>query len=248
MSSLPEWYPEKRVYRETSTSTNDDVFDLLLTEPSGLVWTLNQSEGRGTRGRLWCSPAGHGLALSFGWNGRRVKPPDTILPLCCALLLRKTLAQVTGYEGFKVKWPNDLLLEQRKLGGILRELRITDVGVLEVIGIGLNLCHHPDLDQLDQPAASLDVCGPVDPERIVKTLVANLVETINTLSDPLTLQRQWMDAAWLKPGERFDYVMSGRQRSGTFRGIDERGYLLLTGSDGHEKAIKDVTADFKIMV
>ncbi len=112
-------------------STQDEAFRLLETHPSVLVMARRQSGGRGRRGHRWLSPEG-GLYVSFGW--RNMEPSRALLlnltaPVSIARLLSKF-----GIEG-QIKLPNDVLVNGRKIAGILVEVR----GERTVLGIGLNV-------------------------------------------------------------------------------------------------------------
>ncbi|MEQ1439777.1 biotin--[acetyl-CoA-carboxylase] ligase [Fontimonas sp. SYSU GA230001] len=116
-----------------------------------------QTAGRGRRGRSWVSPFGAQLALSLAWSFDAIPPQLGALPLavgvCCAQVLR-----AQGLAAVGLKWPNDIQVAGRKLGGILLEHRGEAGGRCRIVaGIGLNLCVPalPD-DQVQQPWINLD--------------------------------------------------------------------------------------------
>ena len=136
---------------ESCSSTNT----LLLVRatdgaPSGSVlWTLDQTAGRGRRGREWISAPGDSLTFSLLW---RFDSPTQLagLSLVAGLAVVDALAAF-GVAGLALKWPNDIWLDGRKLGGVLVELQQSGSRVGAVIGIGLNL---------ERPLA----CAPMDPQ------------------------------------------------------------------------------------
>ena len=101
--------------------------------PAGVVWTTCQTAGRGRLGRGWTNAAGQGLYLTSGYTAKTVQP--STLPLFSALAVQRALTTVLGPLDLKVKWPNDLILNGKKLVGILCEG--TAGGI--VSGIGTNL-------------------------------------------------------------------------------------------------------------
>ncbi|WP_051278696.1 biotin--[acetyl-CoA-carboxylase] ligase [Solimonas flava] len=125
-------------------------------DPQALFAEL-QTAGRGRRGRQWISPFGANLYVSIAWSWPSWPRALTALSLAvgaeCALALREL-----GLSGVRLKWPNDLLVDGRKLGGILIEHRgEAGGGCRVVIGIGVNL--HMDAAQADgvtQPWIDLD--------------------------------------------------------------------------------------------
>jgi BirA family biotin operon repressor/biotin-[acetyl-CoA-carboxylase] ligase len=98
-----------------------------------------QTQGRGRRGRQWTAPFGSGLCISLSWRFAEAPPQLSALSLAAGVALLRTLGHF-GVRGLGLKWPNDLLLNDEKLGGILCELRAESAGpAFVVIGIGLNV-------------------------------------------------------------------------------------------------------------
>ncbi|PTU28230.1 bifunctional biotin--[acetyl-CoA-carboxylase] ligase/biotin operon repressor BirA [Stenotrophobium rhamnosiphilum] len=98
-----------------------------------------QTAGRGRRGREWVSPFGANLYLSLAWSFPQWPPQLTALPLAVGVACARALHEV-GLDAVKLKWPNDLHVDGRKLGGILIEHRAEAGGPCRVIiGIGLNV-------------------------------------------------------------------------------------------------------------
>lgn len=128
----------------------------------------SQSAGRGRRGKTWQSPPGANLYLSLSWNVRHPAGLSLAMGIACAEALRD--ARV------RVKWPNDLVAEGRKLGGLLIEL----AGSVAVIGLGLNV-RMPPQAAIDQPWIDLAHLGTGAPRnelaaRLLDAMVAALIE------------------------------------------------------------------------
>ncbi len=95
--------------------------------------------GRGRRGRAWLAPPGGSICLSLSWTFREVPADLSALGLVVGVCKLRALREL-GIAAAKLKWPNDILVDDRKLGGILIELRAESDGpVYVVIGIGLNV-------------------------------------------------------------------------------------------------------------
>ena len=108
------------------------AFDLCLAE--------YQTAGRGRRGRAWQSPFAAGLCFSFSWAFSTLPPGLGALSLATGVAVRRTLARFGLAAPVQLKWPNDLLVNGQKLGGILLELRAEAGGpAYVVLGIGLNV-------------------------------------------------------------------------------------------------------------
>lgn len=165
-------------------STNSWALDHINTLSHGdCVWTEHQTAGRGRDGRGWRSPPGV-LTASFVVDLSDPQRPTATVP-STHLSLAAGLAIVHAIEDSlptcrpMIKWPNDVLIDQRKVAGVLCETRARSSGVTAaVIGIGLNRCPQWDSDHASLPLASgraapigLDECGPVP---AALTLLVNL--------------------------------------------------------------------------
>ena len=136
---------QKRVKRLEVAWSVDSTNTVLLSRPhppngsSEVMLAEYQTAGRGRRGRPWLAPPGGSICMSFNWTFSDV-PEDLgalglVIGICELRALRKL-----GVTQAKLKWPNDLLVNDRKLGGILIELRAESDGpAYVVVGVGLNV-------------------------------------------------------------------------------------------------------------
>jgi BirA family transcriptional regulator, biotin operon repressor / biotin---[acetyl-CoA-carboxylase] ligase len=186
-----------------------------------------QTAGRGRRGRQWHMPFGSGIAMSMRWDTSRWDdvPPRVTLTLGIAIagLLREM-----GVDGIGVKWPNDLLVSGRKLGGILVEQRHGGDQSWLVIGLGLNV-RLPPSAPIDQPWTDLtSVLSGSLPER--NCLAARLLEVLAEAlcafpeQDPSQLSRQWA-AFDVLAGEPVRVECPDGVIDGLASGVDETGRL-----------------------
>jgi BirA family biotin operon repressor/biotin-[acetyl-CoA-carboxylase] ligase len=153
---------------EQTGSTNDDLLELARLAAPGkptVRAALHQFAGRGRHGRRWHDARGRALLFSVMTSWMRDPAAASAVTLACGISVAEALRQ-RGIEA-RLKWPNDLLLSDRKLGGILTELAFDAHGRASlVVGVGLNLCLDPETRvAIDQPAAALD-------ERIVEARLA----------------------------------------------------------------------------
>jgi BirA family biotin operon repressor/biotin-[acetyl-CoA-carboxylase] ligase len=183
--------------------------------PHGTLVTADeQSAGRGRQGRRWTAPAGRALLCSVV-----IRDPSRLLPLACGV----AVAEVVG-DGARVKWPNDLLVDGRKVAGILVEARPQEGWA--VAGIGLNVA----LRERDFPpelAATAGTLG-LEPDAIE--------DTLGRLLDALS---RWTVAASDEVLEAFrarDALLGAEVRwaegQGRGAGIDGDGRLLVETDDG----------------
>ncbi|MCU0664940.1 MAG: hypothetical protein MUC50_21775 [Myxococcota bacterium] len=140
------------LYGET-TSALEVLRELCLTEKVaewGAVWAITQTSGRGQFRRPWVSLRGN---LHAAWRWPLVEPPgDDLVPLAVGVATVRALRRF-GVSA-SLKWPNDLLLGPRKLGGLLVERYLDFV----LVGLGLNVCAAPALAQLHPAAAIPATC------------------------------------------------------------------------------------------
>ncbi len=204
-------------------------------EPGHLaVLAERQSAGRGTQGRGWDSPEGN-LFLSV-----LLRPPARAREvgrwgLLAAVALADTVAALLPDSvSLRLKWPNDLLLDGRKLAGILTESAAGLDGGLDwvVIGFGVNLATAPDLP--DRATACLaERLPPPPPESFATDLLARL-DTWRARQDADGFAA--VRAAWLRyapePGSPLTLRLSGQTVDGAFAGLSEDGRLLLESADG----------------
>lgn len=145
-------------------STNTLLLEAPLERPALLAADV-QTAGRGRRGRRWHSPPGCGALFSLGVALRRPVGALSGLSIVAGVATVHAL-RALGAEGVALKWPNDLLLEGAKLGGILAETRTRGAGSAAVIGIGLNCRRAPGLGRrLRRSVAALEDCLDPLPSR-----------------------------------------------------------------------------------
>ena len=125
----------------TVDSTNRHVYDTVKLTPGRAHVCIAeiQSAGRGRRGRTWMSPFGSGISMSLGWQFHEAPPTFSALSLAVGVSVVRALRRF-GAADVGLKWPNDLIWKNRKLGGILIEMRGETGGpATVVIGMGLNM-------------------------------------------------------------------------------------------------------------
>ena len=139
-------------------STNDYLYAAPAPPPGQpqLVFAELQRAGRGRRGRSWHAPFGSGLTFSIGWTFAEMPADLSALSLAMGIQVVVGLRNI-GLRQARLKWPNDIVVGQRKLGGLLMQLRSEAGGpAYVVIGLGLNL----DLPQADRAAIETPGAAP----------------------------------------------------------------------------------------
>lgn len=126
------------IYFNNCASTQDELIDFLnqhyLSEDFLAVYTFNQTKGRGQYGNSWENLPEENLAYSFALKTKNINVSDTCFNFYTAILVRDFIANLTKTE-LKIKWPNDLILKNKKICGMLFEKNKNYF----VVGIGINI-------------------------------------------------------------------------------------------------------------
>lgn len=218
--------------RDITSSTNAEAMARIAAGAgSGYVCTAEQQQaGRGRRGRSWVSPFGRNLYLSVVWEYSQGAAALEGLSLACGVAVARALA-ACDVPAVQLKWPNDILHDGAKLGGILLEMTGDPAGACQVVvGIGINV-NMPRAQGIDQAWTDLArVCDDRPPSRN-ELLGALLTELLLLLSGfEATGFAPWREA-WcaLDAFANAPVILhSGeKQLAGTARGVDARGALQL---------------------
>ena len=222
---------------DSVSSTNDVAAEKLAgkTEAPFIVVANSQSAGRGRRGRLWHSPHADNLYLSLGLRPRLPPARLQTITLWLGLSLCRFIRNNFGLP-VMLKWPNDLLLHDRKIAGMLTEARVDAELTRDLVfGLGLNVnATEPDFPEELAPLAgslALDLGHPVSLTRLAHGLVTCLAEAVEGFleigASPPELADLWPE---------FDYLRGERVRTdaleGVASGINASGSLRVLRDDG----------------
>lgn len=225
-------------------STNSWLKDQPPPQPGNITVAIadHQTAGRGRHDRAWLSAPGCSLCLSIAYTFR--KPPEVLPPLTLAVGVATANALASfGIDQVRLKWPNDLLIDGAKLGGILVESQLSRnnaaSSVTAIAGIGINLTVPKTIaDEVDSAWASgpvgLDDCIPEPPGR--DDLAARLVDTFvdaMSLYDEHGLapfEQAFVRVDWLR-GQPIVVETPDGEIAGVAAGIERDGSLLLQRRD-----------------
>jgi len=201
-----------------------------------------QHAGRGRRGRRWIAPFGAGVALSVAWTFNGGAGRLAALSLAVGVAVARALARA-GARGVALKWPNDIWFEDRKLGGVLVELRAEGGGPAHVvIGVGINVNLDPQARrELEaggtRVAAAADACAAPPPRNQVAGAV--LDELLNMLvefeRDGFAAYRDAWSALDALSGRPSRVLLGDNVICGVARGVDHAGALLLDTGAGMQR-------------
>lgn len=202
----------------------------------------HQQQGRGRRGRAWYSPFGSNLYFSMYWKLEAGMAAAMGLSLVVGIAVIDALNHL-GLSGVKVKWPNDLYYQDKKLAGILVEISGQAGGAAHlVIGMGMNLLMDPvKAAQIDQPWTSLaEVAGnqSIDRNRLAIEFIHSWTRVLNEYQEHgmANFVERWqeLDNFIDRPVK---LIMGNKEIYGIDRGINEHGAVLLETDRGVEAYI-----------
>lgn len=239
-ASLPPGY--RLTAFDTIGSTNDEAKRLAAegVAEGAVVWATTQTKGRGRQDRSWRSPPGN-LYCSILLRPAKAAPALATLGFVAALAAAEAIEALAPATQVTLKWPNDILIQECKVAGIL--LEAGGNGAWLVIGCGINLAHFPE----DTPFPATSVVA-------AKGVTVSASDALGVFCHGLDgWHRRWRDQgfepirqAWLArahpKGTRLSVRLPSATVDGTFRELDRDGTLLLDGEDGalHRIAAGDV--------
>ena len=212
-------------------STNTYVKEHLHKLPQGYVCLAEaQTHGRGRRGKTWVSPFGSSIYMSMAWTFKGGYQSMAGLSLLVGIAINRSL-KTMGIKDCKLKWPNDVFHNCRKLAGILVEVE-GRVGsdASAVIGIGINVDLPNAVSDIDQPFVDLVSITqkPVDRNELVALIILTLTQMLKEfeVKGLAPFLSEWREADLFY--NEYVYLESGSNRiHGLSKGINEGGALLL---------------------
>jgi len=224
---------------EDTTSTNEEVKKAAAAgAPEGLVIKAKrQTAGKGRQGRVWTSPEGN-LYVSLLLRPRCPVQEAGLYTFVTALAVQDAVQALAPALETRLKWPNDVLVADKKISGILLESEGAEANKIEglVVGVGINVAQAPEAALY--PTTSLKAEGVI-------CEVDDVLEAFLNAFDHwrLTLQRDGfrpVRRAWLASakGGAMKVRLPQGEKQGTFAGIDEKGCLILRLADGSEQAFE----------
>lgn len=224
-----------RIVEQTGSTNADLLADASASEGDWLV-ALRQSAGKGRQGRQWQSLDGN-FAGSTLIRLRDGDPPPATLALAAGLALIEAIDAAAPGRATQLKWPNDLMLDGGKLGGILLER----TGDRVVAGFGVNLAAAPAIEG----RATNSLGSSVTPQAFAPLLAASLARLLTAWrnADPAAFVDVWALRAHPIGTPITVHSAPGEQLSGTFDGLAPDGALRLRLDDGRIERVHagDVT-------
>ena len=228
---------QKIQYLPSCQSTNDEASALIAqTDPAEgtLVYTADQTAGRGQRGNQWESNSGENLTVSVILKPTFLSATEQFwLNIAVSLGIYDLLQPLVG-DSLRIKWPNDIYADDQKLGGILIENTLHGYGIAwSVVGIGLNI----NQTQFHYPTAtSLQLQAPLPNAYDLTGLLNRLCETLEQRYLQLRSgHRDSLKMGYLQMLYRYQeenlFENEGRYFRGVIVGVDDTGRLAIAEGD-----------------
>jgi BirA family biotin operon repressor/biotin-[acetyl-CoA-carboxylase] ligase len=196
-----------------------------LSLPQAMILAEEQYAGRGRNQRTWSSPAGKGIYATTLLT--RSARDLALVPLEMANIIASFLRERFAIDA-RLKWPNDVLADNKKIAGILIEARVQEDRAFLIIGTGINV--EPVFGDDRPNATSIHELAPDRFHGLDAATLAFIEHADAYLSRPLARDRvlgEWRSMTIHSPGDRITSIINDRRISGTWNGIDEEGRALI---------------------
>lgn len=217
-------------FLEKCNSTNEQIFDFITPEnrePIAL-YTFNQTNGKGQYGNSWECAANLNLAFSIAQRVSGFSSSHTIRNFCTAVGLADFLAIMTN-SPVQIKWPNDIIIRNKKVAGILSEMRNVNGTTFFVTGIGLNILQK-DFSQLPKAGSLLTQTGlEFNPREIAVALFEHLSLTNDDCESERILDK--FNEKLYRKNQVSVLEKKGVRQNGIIKYADADGYLWIDFED-----------------
>ena len=213
------------IYFNNCASTQDELIDFLnqhyLSEDFLAVYTFNQTKGRGQYGNSWENLPEENLAYSFALKTKNINVSDTCFNFYTAILVRDFIANLTKTE-VKIKWPNDLILKNKKICGMLFE---KDKNYF-VVGIGINILQE-NFKNLPKAGSVLSQTGlSFELKAFTESLHQYLFEHLVQKEIPNNILELYHLHLYRK-NEVSVFEKNEVRQNGIIQNVDENGYIWI---------------------
>ena len=213
------------IYFNNCASTQDELIDFLnqhyLSEDFLAVYTFNQTKGRGQYGNSWENLPEKNLAYSFALKNKNINVSDTCFNFYTAILVRDFIANLTKTE-VKIKWPNDLILKNKKICGMLFEKSKNYF----VVGIGINILQE-NFKNLPKAGSVLSQTGlSFELKTFAESLHQYIFEHLVQKEIPNNILELYQLHLYRK-NEVSVFEKNKVRQNGIIKNVDENGYIWI---------------------
>lgn len=214
------------IYKSEVTSTNEEILDLLIDAPEYLaLYSFNQTKGRGQYGNVWNIQIDKNLAYTFAIKTKNININDVNFNYRTAQIVRDFVAKMTQSD-VNIKWPNDLILNQKKICGILIEKKKVQHESYFIIGIGINVLQE-NYDNLPKAGSILTATGQQFDLKNFSEAFHNFFknEILKPISETEILSQ--FNNHLFRKNEISVFVKNDTRQNGIIKYADDEGYLWI---------------------
>ena len=209
---------------ENCFSTNDEILSVINEDESTAIFTFKQTKGRGQYGNIWKVIPNQNMAYSLALKTSKVNISDTFLNYYTAIIVRDFLANLTNAEA-KIKWPNDIILNGKKVCGILIEKKKINNTEYYIIGIGINVLQS-DFSNLPKAGSVLSATGlRFDLNQFVNEFHQYVISRMEDIN-PEEIINIYNDSLFRKD-EISVFQKNNLRQNGIIKNADKNGFLWI---------------------
>lgn len=238
-----EWIGKNIYYHEKTGSTNTDARQLAEegTPHGTLVVAEEQTDARGRRGRSWQAPAGSNIYFSMILRPEFAADRASMLTLVMAMSVARAVREQCGLKA-EIKWPNDIVVNKRKVCGILTEMTLEARNIRYVIvGVGINVNQKEFPEEIRETATSLfkESGNMFSREKLLQRIMEFFEADYASFLKEENMSLLMKDYnAWLvNRGSQVKVLEPSGEYTGTAQGINENGELLVERKNGQQEAV-----------
>ena len=214
-------------YRNACSSTNDEITEVLLYPQSNFVglYTFNQIKGRGQYGNSWASVAEQNLAYTLAIKTSCINHSNFMFNYYTAIAVQNYLANLTE-KIVKIKWPNDIIIKNKKVVGILIEKKKINQENYFIIGIGINILQE-NFDKISNAGSLLTQTGErFNLNQLTENLHSFLIEKFTHIPGDDEILAQF-NSNLFKKDEISVFELDKTRQNGIIRNADENGEIWI---------------------
>lgn len=214
-------------YRNECSSTNDEISQVLLYPKSNFIglFTFNQTKGRGQYGNTWTSTAEQNLAYTLAVKTSCIQHSDFMFNYYTAISVQNFLANLTE-KIVKIKWPNDIIVQNKKVVGILIEKKKINQENYFIIGTGINILQEK-FDEISNAGSLLTQTGErFNLNKIAESFHEFLIEKLNNIPSDGEILDQFNSNLFRKD-EISVFELNEKRQNGIIKNADENGNIWI---------------------
>jgi len=219
-------------YQKECSSTNDEISQVLLYPHSDFIglYTFNQTNGRGQYGNSWTSRPEQNLAYTLAVKTETTSHSDFLFNYYTATAIREFIAKLTE-RMVKIKWPNDIILANKKVVGILIEKKKFNDENYFIIGAGINILQEK-FDEISNAGSIFTQTGKkIDLKNFSEGLHEFLVEKFKNLPSEIKILEEF-NLNLFRKDEISVFEIDGKRHNGIIRKADEKGEIWIEFEEG----------------